>query len=263
MSDTGEGDPRALAKLDDKHLKVALDVVAKELSSLYHADFSVTMNMITAMRHGQLPTQLIFGLSALAIHGYEPVSMRYFRLTKEGDIQYLTNDDFVAIDKIAEVGKRNKLLSNVEIKFHKRGSTHEQTYRHIMANLDDKHIKADPSALNHLDKKGNVAAMTKAASYLLTFHDFTAMREYIIDHADWMVSDSTGLPPKYGTPAGFEYETYGSYEESNMRAGGEVTPQWRALYKEQPRRPLDFRFGYPDRKHHGHLIIMRRAPKKA
>ena len=31
------------------------------------------MNMIGAMRGGQLPTQLIFGLSALTIHGYEPV----------------------------------------------------------------------------------------------------------------------------------------------------------------------------------------------
>ena len=256
------GDPRALAKLDNKELRQALRVVEKELSSLYRADFSVTMNMITAMRRGELPTQLIFGLSALAIHGYEPTSMRYFHLTKDGDIQYLTDDDFAAIDKISDVGKRNKELSNVEIKFHKKGSTKEQTYRHIMANLDDAHIKADPSALAHLEKKGTVAGMTKAASYLLTFHDFSTMRKYIIDHVDWMVSDSTGLPPKYGKPAGFEYETWGTYEASNMKAGAEVTPQWRALYHEQEKRPLAFRFGYPDKKLHGHLIIMRRAPKK-
>ena len=256
------GDPRALAKLDDRELRQALRVVEKELSSLYRADFSVTMNMITAMRRGELPTQLIFGLSALAIHGYEPTSMRYFHLTKDGDIKYLTEDDFAAIDKISDVGKRNKQLCNVEIKFHKKGSTKEQTYRHIMANLDDKHIKADPSALNHLEKKGTVAGMTKAASYLLTFSDFSTMRKYIIDHVDWMVSDSTGLPPKYGKPAGFEYETWGTYEASNMAAGAEVTPQWRALYREQEKRPLAFRFGYPDKKLHGHLIIMRRAPKK-
>ena len=47
-----------------------------------------------------------------------------------------------------------------------------------------------------------------------------------------------------------------------MKAGAEVTPQWRALYHEQEKRPLAFRFGYPDKKLHGHLIIMRRAPKK-
>jgi len=243
-------------------VNAALEVVAKELASLYRSSYSKTMDMIGAMRGAQLPTQLIFSLSALAIHGYEPVSMRYFRLTKEGDIEYLTDADFAAIDKIDDVGKRNQQLSNVEIKFKKQGATREQVYRHVMANLDDKHLQADPSAVAHLEKKGNVAAMTKAASYLLSFGEFSTMRKYIIDHVEWMVSDSTGLPPKNGAPAGFEYETYGSYDASNMKAGGEVTPQWVALYKQQPKRPLTFRFGYPDKKWRGHLILMRRAPKQ-
>jgi hypothetical protein len=256
------GDPRALAQLNEGQLKSSLAVMSKELSALYRSSYSKTMNMIGSMRGARLPTQLIFGLSALAIHGYEPTSMRYFRLTKEGNIEYLTDADFAAIDKIADTGQRNRELSNVEIKFKKKGGTKEQTYRHIMANLDDKHLAAEPGALAHLERKGHVAAMTKAASYLLSFGEFSTMRKYIIDHVDWMVSDSTGLPPKYGTPAGFEYETFGSYEASNMKAGAEVTPAWVALYKHQPKRPLTFRFGYPDKKWRGHLIIMRRAPNK-
>lgn len=256
------GDPRALSRLDDKQVRAALAIVAKELTSLYRSSYSKTMNMIGAMRGGKLPTQLIFGLSALVIHGYEPVSMRYFRLTSDGNIQYLTDADFAAIDQIKDVGKRNRELSNVEIKFRKKGSKREQTYRHIMANLDDKHLAAEPAALAHLQKKGKVAGMTKAASYLLSFTNFATMRKYITERVEWMVSDSTGLPPKYGTPAGFEYETYGTYEGSNMPAGGEVTPQWRAIYKKQPKRPIAFRFGYPDAKWRGHLIIMRRAVLK-
>ncbi|MBA3503368.1 MAG: hypothetical protein M4D80_30900 [Myxococcota bacterium] len=253
------GDPRALGKLGAKQLKSALATVATELTSLYRANFSVTMNMITAMRAGQLPTQLIFSLSALALHGYEPTSMRYFKLSPEGDVVYLTTADFEAIDKIKAVGKRNQALAHVEIRFRKKGSTKDQVYRHIQANLDDNHLRKDPAALVHLTKKGRVAGMTKAASYLLTFDDFKAMRKYIIENVDWMVSDSTGLPPKYGTPAGFEYETYGTYEKSNMTAGATVTPAWRAQYKAQPKRDLKFRFGYPDGKLRGHLIIMRKA----
>ena len=45
-----------------------------------------------------------------------------------------------------------------------------------------------------------VAAMTKAASYLLTFGVFQKMRDYVIKNVEWMVSDSTGLPPKVGQP---------------------------------------------------------------
>lgn len=253
------GDPRALAKLSPKELKPALGVVEKELASLYRASYSVTMNMIGAMRAGALPTQLIFSLSALSIHGYEPVSLKYFKLTKDGDIQYLTDDDLATIDKIKNVGKRNQQLASMELVFRKIGSKKTQIYRHLLANLDDQHLKADPSALTHLEKKGTVAGMTKAASYLLSFTNFATMRKYIIDHVTWMVSDTTGLPPKYGAAAGFEYETWGIFEKSNMDAGADVTPQWRALFKEQPKRPLDFRFGYPEGKtYKGHLAIMRK-----
>ncbi len=252
------GDPRALRRLDPKQLRSSLATVATELSSLYRANYSVTMNMIGAMRASRLPTQLIFGLSALTIHGYEPVSLRYFQLEADGSLRYLTATDLERIDTIENVGKRNRELANIELRFRKQGGTREQIYRHIMANLDDKHLADDPAALRYLESKGKVAAMTKAASYLLSFDSFVTMRKYLVAHVEWMVSDSTGLPPKYGTPAGFEYETYGEYERSNMKAGNEVTPAWRAMYAEQPKRPLGFRFGYPDGKFRGHLIIMRK-----
>lgn len=253
------GDPRALSRLPAKQLSTALATVASELRSLYRSNFSVTMNMITAMRGGQLPTQLIFSLSALSMHGYEPVSLRYFRLAEDGSIHYLTDDDLAAIDKLSAVSQRNRALGNVELRFRKPGSGRVQVYRHILANLDDAHLAETPAPLRHLQAKGKVAAMTKAASYLLSFDSFATMRRYIAEHVEWMVSDSTGLPPKYGAAAGFEYETWGTFESSNMKAGGGVTPAWKAVYAAQPRRKLGFRFGYPDGKHRGHLIIMRRS----
>ncbi len=253
------GDPLDLARLDEHQLKTALVTVEKELGSLYKSNFSVTMNMIGAMRSGTLPTQLIFSLSALSLHGYEPTSLRYFKLSADGDVQYLTDADVATAEKITDAGARNRQFANVEFRFHKIGSTHEQIYRHILANLDDAHVKKDPSALAHLEKKGHVAAMTKAASYLLTFDEFKQMRQYVIDHVDWMVSDSTGLPPTYGTPAGFEYETYGLFVYSNMAAGQPIAPVWKKMFDSQPKRTLKFRFGYPDGKNHSsHLIIMRR-----
>jgi hypothetical protein len=218
------------------------------------------MKMIDAMRAGALPTQLIFSLSALSILGYEPTAMRYFQLTPEGDIHYLTETDVKNLEDIRGVTNRNREFANVEIRFKKPGGR-EQVYRHIMANLDDPHLKRTPAALKHLEKKGHVTGMTKAASYLLTFDEFATMRQYIAEHVDWMVSDSTGLPPSYGTAAGFEYETYGTYDSSNMKEGKSVTPAWRKLYSQQPKRELKFRFGYPDSSYHGHLIIMRRIAK--
>ena len=254
------GDPTALAHLNDKQLTTALAVVATELSSLYRANFSVTMNMIEAMRGGLLPTQLIFSLSALTIHGYEPTSLRYFKLAPDGTINYLTDADVERLAKLTDVGRRNREYANVELRFRKQGANgaapHDQIYRHIQANLDDAHLKANPAALRHLEAKGTVSAMTKAASYLLTFADFKTMRTYIMDHVAWMVSDTTGLPPSYGKKAGFVYETFGTFENPNMNAGYGNAPEWRAEFASQEKRPLAFRFGYPDHKLHGHLVIM-------
>jgi len=186
--------------------------------------------------------------------------MRYFTLTPEGDVRYLTAEDMKRLDAIANLGQRNREYGNVELRFRKKGGR-EQVYRHLLANLDDEHLKSTPATLAHLEKKGRIAAMTKAASYLLTFDNFKGMRKYLIDHVEWMVSDSTGLAPKYGTPAGFEYEMWGQYDVSNMPEGKWITPQWTALYAAQPRRPLKFRFGYPSGgpKYTPHLIIMRKV----
>jgi len=255
------GDARALGRLDEKQIKASLQQVASELSFLYRASFSRTMNMIDAMRAGKLPTQLIFSLSALQLHGYEPISLRYFHLDNDGSIVYMTAADLEKIDKVKDVATHNRYFANVELRFRKPGSKHEQVYRHILANLDDAHIKASPAALKHLEKKGTVTGMTKAASYLLSFGDFATIRKYLMDHVTWMVSDTTGVPPEYGKPAGFDYEVWGEWVGANMAAGnGAVANQWRALFKSQPARELPFRFGYPDAKLHGHLVVMKKAP---
>lgn len=253
------GDPLALTRLTPKQLTTALGVVVTELGSLYKSSFSVTMNMIEAMRGGELPTQLIFSLSALVVHGYELAGLRYFKLAPDGAIVYLTDADVSKLAKLTDIGRRNHGFANVELRFKKPGGK-DQVYRHIQANLDDAHLKAEPAALRHLEAKGDVAAMTKAASYVLTFEEFKTMRAYLIGHVRWMVSDTTGLPPSHGTPAGFSYETWGAYGQPNMNAGYSVAPEWHKLYASQEARPLAFRFGYPDKKLRGHLIIMTKTP---
>ena len=42
-------------------------------------------------------------------------------------------------------------------------------------------------------RMGEVAAITKAASYLLWRGDFSRIRDYLLDNMVWMVSDSSGI----------------------------------------------------------------------
>lgn len=256
------GDPRDLGELKGKELAAALQKVQYELKFLYRVNFSNTINMIDAMREGALPTQLIFGLSAMKIHGYEVVALRYFKLEADGKIHYLDDAEVAAAPapSKAKAQTRNRIFANVEVQFRKPGAR-LQVYRHIQQNLDNEHLKADPRVLKHLEAKGTIAGMTKAASYLLSWDSFSLMRDYLTSHVVWMVSDATGVAPKWGKAAGFEYETYGAFIGPHIPAGGSISKDWRAEFETEPKRDLGFRFGYYDKKNANHLIIMRK--KKA
>ncbi|MFT3697571.1 MAG: hypothetical protein QM831_30790 [Kofleriaceae bacterium] len=265
------GDPRDIDTLRGKDLDHALAKTAYELRFLYRVNFSNTLNMIDAMRGGQLPTELIFALSALKVHGYELVGLHYFKINDDGTLHYLDDAD---IAKAGDAGKvkaeqRNWAFANAELLFRKPGGR-VQIYRHIRQNLGNEDgkgigqgLKADPRVLKYLELKGPISAMTKAASYLLSWESFSLMRDYLLGHVQWMVSDATGIAPKWGKPAGFEYETYGGFVGPHIPAGSGISKDWRAEFDSEPKRDLPFRFGYYDIKNTNHLIIMRKAPTSA
>jgi hypothetical protein len=257
------------AKRANPQFERALAAITKELAFLYRVNFSNTSNMEEAMSGGGLPTQLVFGLSALKIHGYEVVALRYFRLEPDGAIHYLDDAEVAKAPdplKMTEI-QRNKLFANAEIRFRKPGGR-TQIYRHIQVNLNNNEatrglapIKKDPRIIKHLEMKGQVAGMTKAASYLLSWESFSMIRDYLLGHVVWMVSDATGIAPKWGKGKGFEYETYGGFIGPHLPAGSDVSKDWRDEWESQPKRDLIFRFGYWDKKgpeKGNHLVIMRK-----
>ena len=48
------------------------------------------------LEKSDVPGQLTFFMVALRVHGYEPVSLRYFRLEPGGGIRYLAAEDIAA-----------------------------------------------------------------------------------------------------------------------------------------------------------------------
>lgn len=258
------GDPRGIDTLPSATVFARLRVFDGLLDTLFLATHSRTTNL-GAISRGGLPGELVFALVALAIHDFEPVQLHYFRLAPDGSVRYVTDADVRAVD--AATGRhaalqRRRLFANAELTFRKRGDEHAplRTWRHIGANLDDRHLASDPSPLRHLEAKGRVTAMTKAASYLLWSRGFTRVRTYLVEHMEWMISDSTGLAPEHARAAGFVQDTWGRFGHS-MFGGHRYDAQLRELFAANPRRPLPFAYGYVDTKYENHLIVTRRAPK--
>ena len=258
------GDPRAFATLDKGRLARSLALHRRFLDKLVTVNHSRTLDL-GQLKGDPLPSQVVFALVGLEVHGYEPVRLRYFRLEPDGSLRYLTARD-VTLGEQALSGasgsmayrKRAELFGNVELVFRKVGGGPEQVYRHVSANLDDTHLGEDGRALAHLASKGKVAAMTKAASYLLWWHNFDTVRAQLLSQMVWMVSDSTGVPPNLLDLSVFEIETYGQFRHTAIKGSAAGEAAYRQAWEEQPQRELPFMFGYPARAQTAHLVVTRR-----
>lgn len=267
------GDPRAIEAMPPRQLERALVRTRRYIAALLRANHSRTVDIGDVSRHGRIPGHLIFTLVALSIHGYEPVSLRYFEVGPDGGIHYLDEGDLAVEERAsgaaaagshASVVAARKRFSNMELEFRRVGSADApvKVYRHIRANLADDHLGKDDRVLRHLRAKGRVTAMTKAASYLLWRPKFSRIRNYLLRNMEWMISDATGIPPHFALAAGFEQETYGRWRRHirNVKNPGKKTEaEFRRLWSSNAYRPLRFRFGYPDgSRGANHLLITRR-----
>ncbi len=265
------GDPRRLAGLDGAPLAQNLAEVRRRIRGLFAYAESTSENLMQ-LEKSDIPGQLAFFVVALAVHGYEPVSLRYFRLEPDGALHYLTAEEIAAAEKTL-AQKLNKAwtspdfsvaFSNAELVFKPKGKEGPlRVHRHIAVNLSDENLRRDPAALRFLEAQGQVAAMTKAASYLLWAEGFTKIRDYLLGHMVFMISDSTGIAPGDAARAGFEMETWGRFSGPYLLARKSVADEFRKLWAEQPHRELTFRYGYPDASGRHHLLITRPKAKTA
>ncbi len=261
------GDPRTYRSLRRAQIEAALDRIEQHLVHFLRENHSRTVDIGEVMRRGRLPGQLVFALLALRIHDCRPLVLRYFSIQPDGTLHYLTAADIAeaerglpANQKLRRGGLRH-LFANLELTF-ETPTGQVKTYRHIQANLDNAHLSGDPRVLRHLERKGRVAAMTKAASYLLWGRRFATIRSYLLGHMEWMVSDATGIPPRYARPAGFEQITWGRWRRhiaAVRNPGNGLSAEFRRLWERNPYQPLRFRFGYPDGYDGSpHLMVTRR-----
>ncbi len=230
-----------------------------------------TNGELMALQQGSFPNLVTLFLVALAVHGQEPVSLRYFTLDPNGDIRYLGADDIAAmesfiakpLDPTWKAPDFSAAFSNCELRFKPVGKAGPiRVHRHIAANLSNERFDRDSPVFKHLMKRGKVAAMVKGGLNLLWFDEFSHLRDYLIDRMDFMISDCSGLSPLQAPPAEFVSTTFGRYEgilpPAKMNAHEEALLE---LFRHQPYRPVPARYGYPDKKSNSSMIFMERIQK--
>jgi hypothetical protein len=258
------GDPTRLSSLSKTALRGSLAGFREAVRGLLTNNDSTSENM-RKLERGGIPGQISFHLTGATAMGYEPVSLKFFNLDDSGQIHYLTEQEIAALAPVRAKRKKNTWVdtdfsaafTNMELTLRKAGdpSAPPVVHRHFAANLANNGFRG--SALEkHLLAKGPVAAITKAASYLLWSESFAGIRDYLIGNLVWMASDATGLPTRYAKKAGLVQTTYGRFAGAFLPdAAVSVNETMVKMWADQPRRKLAFRYGYPDSEGNVHLML--------
>ncbi len=263
------GDPRRLLGAGARELRHSLEEFRAVLVHLLEMHDSSSPNL-RRFERGLIPGQLAFSLAAAAVCGYEPVSLKYFRLEPTGALHYLTQGDVAALERVT-AGKLagfmpdpdySPAFRNMELVLRRSGGGSGPdtiVHRHVAANLDNRHFASSPLR-RYLESRGKIAAMTKAGGYLLWADAFSELRDYLLAHMRFMISDATGILPRHARPAGFEQTTYGTFNGAFLEnGGGDEAAELRRLWRSQPHRELPFRYGYSDVRGANHLMVTRPA----
>jgi hypothetical protein len=269
MSLEHAGDPRRIDTVTSKELAQSLALIRSTSSGLLVANDSKTENLMKGQR-GELPGQLSFFLIGLAVHGFEPVSLKYVKPNADGTLRYLSAAELQASEeKSAKLLHKawvspdfSEAFDNLELVFVKKGEdpkTKARVHRHFAQNLADSNF--DPGMQKFLEGKGRIVAMTKAASYLLWRDHFSLIRNFLLGHMEFMVSDSTGIPPVFAKKAGFEQQAYGKFQESFLGANPQYNADFRELWKTA--KALPFRYGYLDKNLSKHMLVTFKKPVEA
>jgi hypothetical protein len=248
------GDPRRLKTLADKKaLERSLKALHEAATTTLLSNDSKSANL-SKIQRGDLPGQLSMHLMGLALNDQEPVSVRYFRVEPDGSLHYFSHSEIEALDSVKATKLKaswkapdfSAAFANVEVQFVPKGqpTATPRVHRHLGANLSNDGFAKTPGLLEHLTAKGRVSAMTKAASYLLWNNTFSVMRDWLVAHATFMVSDSTGVPPRYWRKAGCAIDTFGSFRKSFLGTWEGYQEELRIEFEKASKLPM--RFGYPD-----------------
>lgn len=267
------GDPRRLIHLrrDKEKLAESLGLFGLLGGRLLTWNDSASENL-RKMEKGPVPGQLSMFMLALAVFDYEPVSLRFFRIEPDGRLHYYSKREIAKLDG-TYAGKLDYrwvntdysvAFKNMELHFRPRGQPNApvRVHRHIAYNLDNKHF-GKSELRTHLEKKGRVSTMTKAASFLLWNSSFREIRNYLFANMELMISDATGPLPKHAWEAGFIQTTFGTFEEAFLEyAQGKNSQAMAELWAAQRKRKLNFRYGYPDANGNVHLMITQPRKKR-
>lgn len=137
-----------------------------------------------------------------------------------------------------------------------------QTLYYFRTDVSNGGVKAS-GFLKFAATLGNGNGLLKSASYLMHSGNFTQVRDFVLNHSQYVVQDDSGIPLAAFRPDAWTFQPFGAYLGPIAIFPGRHQPRLGELFKRAKAPPLDFGIGYRHRIHDSNLLLaVRKEPLK-
>jgi hypothetical protein len=149
-----------------------------------------------------------------------------------------------------------KLMRGVRIDFVNPKIGRIQQVYYFSLDASDKALEFYPGFLDWVGRQRPATAFLKSASYLLHDNQFAKTREMLLNSADVLIEDDTGIPYRFLNHSPWRVRLYGRYAKPIKALSYGYQPDLEAAYQKlQESPPLAFPFGYHWRTQKSGIIV--------
>jgi hypothetical protein len=223
--------------------RASLGSLRSSMASSISLSFFITKNMKHQLRE-------------TALSGTLPILMVYVARAGKtiNDVTLLTlNPDGTVTPVEGNVPQRG--VQGVKITFSGGPGKPQQALYYFSTDISDSGVKAS-GFLKFVETFGRGDALFKAASYLPHSGGFSQVRDFIIDKAEHVVQDDSGIPVVYFKQDQWTYHPFGRYLGPIAIFPGRHQPRLAEIYHRGPTRPLDWGMGYRWRTSESNVLLV-------
>jgi hypothetical protein len=196
------------------------------------------------------------------IRGTVPVMATMMALLNRRIVRIVPLDLFPELTQsydLTEAKRPRVLMRAVRIEFTGGNSTAIQQLYYISLDATDKALDYYPDFLTWMNQYKPATVLLKSASYLLHDNQFAKTRAMLLEAADVVVQDDTGIPYRYISQNPWHVKLYGRYNRPIKPMTYGYQKDLETAYNSRPEQaPLPFPFGYHWRGGKSGLIIAHR-----
>ena len=221
-------------------------------SSLYtslNLSFFITAHMQSDLRERELGGTLPILLAYIARSGKTVQDIKLVGLDKDGNLK-----------PGGELG-RAQTADGVKIVFVAGKDAPPQTLYYFRTDVSDPGV-ANSGFLKFAESLGSGDALLKSASYLMHNSNFSKVREFVLQRANAVVQDDSGIPAVAFKADDWELNPFGKYVGPIEVFPGLYQARLNELFKKGKPPALDFGLGYRHRGYDSNLVLaVKKTPK--